>query len=194
MKLYGLGKVVSKLYFNLFYKIEILGKENIPEHGGVLLCSNHHSNLDPPLIGSSSSRELSFMAKKELFDVPVFGPIIKRCNAFPIKRGGSDRQAIKLALSLLKDNRTLLMFPEGSRNKSGELAAGLSGAGFFSLKTDAAVIPCAIIGSYKLFHKMRIVFGPPIDFTELKDRKAKPLEASQLIMKHIRKVIEENKF
>jgi 1-acyl-sn-glycerol-3-phosphate acyltransferase len=142
----------------------------------------------------SSSRELSFMAKKELFDVPIFGAIIKRCNAFPIKRGGSDRHAIKLAMQLLKENHTLLMFPEGSRNKTGELAEGLSGAGFFALKTDAAVVPCAIIGSYKLFHKMKIVFGEPIDFTDLKMRKAKPLEASQIIMEHIREVIDRNKF
>lgn len=178
-----------KIFFTTHHRIKVIGRENIPSEGGVLLCSNHHSNLDPPLIGVTSARELSFMAKSELFKIPVFGPLLKTLNAFPIKRGASDRQAIKLASQLLKDGHTLLLFPEGSRNKSKELGTGLSGAGFFALRTDAVVIPCAIMTSYKMFTPITVIYGKPIDMSSLKEKKTKPMEATQVIMSHIQELI-----
>lgn len=174
------------------YRFEVIGKENFPSEGGVLLCSNHIDNLDPPVVGITAPRPVHFMAKSELFSVPVLGNIVKHLNAFPVKRGMSDREALRTGLTLLKEGNVLGLFPEGTRSKTGELGRGLAGAGFFALRTDAQILPCAIIGPYKPFSRLKIVYGEPIDFTELRKNKASADEATELIMDEIRKLI--NKF
>nr|WP_051291365.1 lysophospholipid acyltransferase family protein [Fictibacillus gelatini] len=174
------------------YGMEVKGTEKIPQDGGVLLCANHIHNFDPPLVGVATPRVVHFMAKAELFNVPVLKHIIKRIHAFPVRRGMSDKQALKNGLKLLKEGKVLGLFPEGHRSKTGELGEGLAGAGFFALKTDAAVIPCAIIGKYKFRKKLKVVYGEPIDFKELKEQKVSAKEATDLIMEHIRRLINEN--
>lgn len=194
MTLYRLGWLTCFIIFKLLYRFKVEGHENldqIPENQGVLLCSNHISGIDPPLVGAATSRKLSFMAKAELFEMPILGPLIKRLNAFPVKRGASDRHALKKAMEVLNNGETLIMFPEGTRSKTGELKRGLSGVGFFALRTDAAIVPVAIKNGYRLFRRTHVVFGKPIDFTELKERKGKPQEATDLIMSHIKMLLED---
>lgn len=193
MNLYPFGKVVCTTFFKIFNRVHIYGAENVPKEGGVLLCSNHSSNLDPPLVGVTSPRELTFMAKAELFKGPFFTALFNSVNAVPIKRGSGDRQAIKTTMKLLNGGRTILIFPEGTRNVTDQLKKGLSGAGFFAAKTNAAVVPCAVIGPYKIFKPISIVYGKPIDLTELKARKAKSSEFTETIMAHIQALINQNK-
>jgi len=130
------------------------------------------------------------MAKEELFRVPVLKSILPNVKAFPVKRGMSDRGALRTGLALLKEGEVLGLFPEGTRSKTGEIGKGLAGAGFFALRSDAKIIPCAIIGPYKLFGKLRVVYGKPIDFTELKKEKISVEAATEIIMNEIKKLTE----
>lgn len=175
------------------YRIEVIGKENIPAEGGVLLCANHIDNLDPPVVGITAPRPVHFMAKDELFSVPLLGKIVPHLNAFPVKRGMSDREALRKGLAILKDGKVLGLFPEGTRSKTGEMGKGLAGAGFFALRSDAHIVPCAIIGPYKAFQKLKVVYGKPIDMALVKENKLNAEQATDLIMSEIQKLITEYK-
>ncbi|HWO75848.1 MAG TPA: lysophospholipid acyltransferase family protein [Bacillus sp. (in: firmicutes)] len=190
MSFYHFAKTAVSVLLFPAYRIQVIGKENIPKEGGVLLCSNHISNLDPPVVGITCPRPISFMAKAELFDAPIFGTILKKVHAFPVKRGMSDREALRTGLKALKDGHVLGLFPEGTRSKTGELGKGLAGAGFFAMRTDAKVVPCAIIGEYKFFRKIKVVYGKPIDFDEMRENKASAEEATDHIMSAIKALID----
>jgi len=190
---YSFAKIVVSSIFKPLYRIETSGVENFPKEGGVLLCSNHISNFDPISVGINVPRTVHFMAKEELFEVPVLKRIVTMCNAFPVKRGLNDRQALRTGLKILNDGHVLGLFPEGHRSKTGELGKGMAGAGFFALRSDAWVVPCAIIGPYKPFRKLKVAFGKPIDMAELRKTKASADKVTELIMSEIHKLINENK-
>lgn len=173
--------------------MEVIGKENFPKEGGVLLCTNHIHNFDPPIVGIVSPRTIHFMAKEELFKMPILRNLLPHLNAFPVKRGMSDREALRKGLKVLKEGHVLGLFPEGTRSKTGELGKGLAGAGFFALRTEAAVVPCAIIGPYKAFSKLRVVYGKPIDMAKLREEKASPERATEVIMNEIQRIIDTHK-
>lgn len=193
MNLYPLGKALVTILLRPLYRIKIIGKENFPKEGGVLLCTNHIDNLDPPVVGLVCPRPVHFMAKEELFKAPILKSVLPRVHAYPVKRGMSDRQALRNTLSLLKSGNVVGLFPEGTRSKTGELQKGLAGAGFFALRGNALVMPCAIIGPYKPFKRLKVVYGKPIDMTEYRENKTSPEDATALIMEEIRKLIEANK-
>lgn len=190
---YDFAKSVVYGVVKPLYRIEVIGKENFPSEGGVLLCTNHIDNFDPLVVGAMAPRPVHFMAKAELFSVPVLGKIVPHVNAFPVKRGLSDREALRKGLSILKEGKVLGLFPEGTRSKTGELGKGLAGAGFFALRTEAYVVPCAIIGPYKPFRKLKVAYGKPIKMDKIREDKASAEQASELIMDEIRKLILENK-
>ncbi|HSU80473.1 MAG TPA: lysophospholipid acyltransferase family protein [Candidatus Angelobacter sp.] len=192
MTLYNFGRSLAYILFKCLFRFKVEGHENldqIPDDRGVLLCSNHISNFDPPLVGAATTRTLTFMAKAELFEVPVLGALVKRVNTFPVKRGSSDRQALKTAMEILNSGRTLIMFPEGTRSKTGELKKGLAGVGFLALRTDAVIIPVAIVNGYHLFKATRVVFGKPVNVDNFKENKAKPQEVADKIMEHIQDIL-----
>lgn len=188
MNLYKLGKLICTVIFYPMYRIKVVGKENIPKDGPVLICSNHIANVDPPIVGITSNRDIYFMAKEELFKNPIIGGILKRVNAFPIKRGMRDRNALRKGLDVLSGNNVLGLFPEGSRQKTGEIGKGLAGAGFFALRSEAVVVPCAIIGPYKTFKPLKVVYGKPIDLTEYRQEKASAQVVTDRIMEEIRQL------
>jgi 1-acyl-sn-glycerol-3-phosphate acyltransferase len=188
MNLYDFGKSLCSTLLHSFYKVEIIDAGKMPKTGGVLLCTNHIHNFDPPLVGVASPREVHFMAKAEIFSVPVLKTLLPKLNAFPVKRGMSDKTALKTGLQVLRSGRVLGLFPEGTRSKTGETGEGLAGAGFFALKSDAAIVPCAIVGDYKFRRNIKIIFGDPIDFAQLREQKATAQEATSLIMEHIKRL------
>jgi 1-acyl-sn-glycerol-3-phosphate acyltransferase len=190
--LYNFGRSIFYYVFKFLFRFKVEGHENldqIPDDRGVLLCSNHISNMDPPLVGAATTRTLSFMAKAELFEVPILGKLVARVNTFPVKRGSSDRQALKTAMEILNSGRTLIMFPEGTRSKTGELKKGLAGVGFLALRTNAVIVPVAIVNGYHLFKVTRVVFGKPVDLEDLKEKKAKPQEVTDKIMESIQDIL-----
>ncbi|MCK0472139.1 1-acyl-sn-glycerol-3-phosphate acyltransferase [Halalkalibacter sp. APA_J-10(15)] len=192
MSMYQFGKRICLLFLSSSYKVEVIGRENIPKDGGVLLCCNHINNLDPPLLGSYLDRNVHYMAKKELFEKPILKWLLPKLHAFPIRRGMSDKQALRTAMTLIKNNEIVGLFPEGTRSKNGQLQKGLAGAGFFALRTNATVIPSAIIGPYKFRGRLKLVYGEPIDFSELKETRGSAEEATAIIMAEIQNLINEH--
>ncbi|UJL48107.1 1-acyl-sn-glycerol-3-phosphate acyltransferase [Virgibacillus sp. NKC19-16] len=191
MSLYKVAKyVVASIFFPLF-RINVIGKENVPKKGPVIICSNHISNLDPPVVGITSPRDIYFMAKGELFEKRILGKLLVAIHAFPVKRGISDRNALRKGLKILENNETLGLFPEGTRSKTGELGQPLAGAGFFALRSSAVIIPCAIIGPYKGWKRLTVVYGKPIDMDHYRSTKASAKEAAEAIMAEI-KTLKEN--
>jgi 1-acyl-sn-glycerol-3-phosphate acyltransferase len=193
MNLYPLARAIVGGLLKPYYRIETIGIENFPSEGGVLLCTNHIDNLDPPVVGVTAPRPVHFMAKEELFSIPIIGKIVPHLNAFPVKRGMSDREALRKGLAVLKEGKVLGLFPEGTRSKNGELGKGLAGAGFFALRTDAKVVPCAIIGPYQGFRRLKVVYGKPIAIDELRNQKASAEETTEVIMMAIKELIDQHK-
>jgi 1-acyl-sn-glycerol-3-phosphate acyltransferase len=189
---YEFARSVVYGVFKPWYRIEAIGREHFPKEGGVLLCSNHIHNFDPMVVGMMAPRPIHYMAKEEIFSVPVLGNIVRKCNAFPVKRGFNDREALRTGLKLLKDGHVFGLFPEGTRSKTGELGKGLSGAGFFALRSTAAVVPCAIIGPYRSFRKLKVVYGQPIDLEEMRKEKVSAEQVTELIMSKIEKLKKEH--
>ncbi|MCA0147794.1 lysophospholipid acyltransferase family protein [Rossellomorea vietnamensis] len=192
MNLYTFARGLVKSILSPLYRIEVKGLEHFPEDGGVLLCANHIDNLDPPVVGISAPRPVSFMAKEELFNVPVLGKLLPDLRAFPVKRGMSDREALRKGLKILKQGDVLGLFPEGTRSKTGQIGKGLAGAGFFALRSEAYVVPCAIIGPYKPFRKLKVVFGPPIPMDSIREERLNAEKTTEIIMKHIEELILAN--
>jgi len=176
------------------------GRENIPLQGAVLIASNHVAYLDPPLIGSASPREFHYMAKKELFKNSLLGWLISKYNAFPISREGFDREGIKRATQVLRQGKALLVFPEGTRSKDGELKEPKLGAAKLALETGVPIVPACIdySGSWlKAFfqrRKIKIKFGSPItpeEFDSMPKNKEGYLRLTRKIMQRIKDLKEE---
>ena len=152
---------------------EVRGREHIPLQGGLIVASNHISFWDPPLVGTAVGRELHFLAKEELFRTPVLGPVIRSFNAIPIRRGVADLSGLSRAMEILRAGRALLMFPEGTRARDGELKAARPGVGMLAVATDARIVPAYISGSNEprkwLFRRgrVRVTFGPVRTWREL---------------------------
>jgi 1-acyl-sn-glycerol-3-phosphate acyltransferase len=162
--LFLFGRFLFRLMFRVLFRCVVEGGENVPETGGAIIAPNHTSFFDPPLTGAALKRPLNFMAKQELFEVPILGFLIKRTNAFPVKRGSQDMSAMRRAFSLLEDSRLLLMFPEGTRSKDGNLGRGRAGAGMVACNAQVPLVPTRIENTYKIwrFNRIRIKFGEPI--------------------------------
>ncbi len=153
--LYTVLKACAVAVMRLLFRLRHHGRERVPRTGPVLLVSNHSSLLDPPLVGGSTPRPVSFMAKAELFRIPLFGGLIRRLNARPVRREGSDPSALRTALRVLEDGGALLVFPEGTRGPEGVLRPGKAGAGMLAVLSGAAVVPVYINGSGRAWPRGR---------------------------------------
>lgn len=162
--LFLVARQMFRVIFKLFYRLDIKGTENIPEDAGAIIAPNHISFFDPPLASAAMERPLYFMAKKELFDIVILGWIIRRTNAFPVKRGAQDVNAIKYAFSLLKNRHLLLMFPEGTRSKNGKIIKAKVGAGMVACNAQVPLVPVKIENTNIMlkFKQVKIKFGKPI--------------------------------
>jgi 1-acyl-sn-glycerol-3-phosphate acyltransferase len=171
--LYAVLKPIAVLLMRLWFRLEVRGAEHVPAAGPVLLVSNHNSMLDPPLIGGAAPRPLCFMAKAELFRIPLFGSLIRSLNARPVRREGSSAGALRDALATLQAGRALLVFPEGTRGAEGEIRPGKPGAGMLAVASGAPVVPVYISGSGLALPrgralprpvKIAVRFGPALCF------------------------------
>jgi len=188
--LYGICRSLLRLIYAVLFRFEATGLENIPSTGPVVLCANHISLLDPPTVGTKVSRKVHYMAKAELFNIPLFGPFIHALGAFPVKRGGVSKEAIRSAIALLQEGGVMGIFPEGTRNSSEGM--GKKGAAMIAIRSNATVIPVAIIGNYRPFRKMKIRYGKPIDLTAIiQDSSGDVLEkVTETIMTNIREMVQ----
>jgi 1-acyl-sn-glycerol-3-phosphate acyltransferase len=158
--------------FKILFRLEIRGKENLPQ-GGAILVSNHKSYLDPIVLGLATKRPISFMAKVELFKYPFFSSLIKAFYAFPVRREEADKKALKEGVKRIKSGFLLGIFPEGTRVRSEEIGDFKPGLAFFYRLTKAPIVPAAVIGTRKVLMrkgilpylgKIKVVIGKPLRF------------------------------
>lgn len=135
--------------FRLLFRGRTLGNERVPMQGPVVVVANHGSHLDPPLLGHALGRPVAFMAKAELFGIPLLGPLIRACGAYPVKRGASDREAIRTATARLQDGWAIGVFLDGTRQKDGRVNHPMPGAALLSARSGAPLLPVAIINSHR---------------------------------------------
>jgi 1-acyl-sn-glycerol-3-phosphate acyltransferase len=191
--LYAFLKPIVVALMRLLFRLDARGTEHIPRSGALVLVANHSSVLDPPLVGSSAPRPLTFLAKAELFDIPLFGALIRGVNARPLRREGADAGALRTALRVLEGGGALLVFPEGTRGPEGVLREPKGGAAMLALLSGAPVVPVYIKGSGAAWPRGRrlprpakvvVTFGPPLTFQRATgaDRKAQYEATSRALM------------
>jgi 1-acyl-sn-glycerol-3-phosphate acyltransferase len=145
----------------------VTGREHVPSSGALLVVANHLNNADPYLLSAAVPRPICYMAKVELFRVPILGWTLRQFGTFPIERGGADRQAIKQALELLASDCAVGVFPEGTRSRRAAMNQGLPGVGLLATRSGATILPVAIAGSERLWPPwprptLRIAIGRPL--------------------------------
>lgn len=172
MKFYNFIKGLAAIIFRIIYRIEVHGNENILEDSKMIVCSNHIHNFDPILVAIAiKNRQVHFMAKKELFTNKFFGSFIKKLGTFPVDRNGADLSAIKKSLKILKDKKVLGIFPEGTRVTEEKKPEVKPGVAMIALKSKAPVLPVYIESTYKIFSKIDIYIGQPMDLSNKKEGK-----------------------
>lgn len=171
MWLYSLAKPIVGGLYRLAFRFRVEGQEHVPREGGMILCANHFTGHDPLVLGIASPRKVTFMAKAELFEIPVIGFLVRALGAFPVKRGQADRASLKRAIETVEAGQCFGIFPEGTRSKTGKLRKAEPGTAYLALKLGAPVIPVGITSSYKLFSPVIVKFGPPVDLERFKDVK-----------------------
>ena len=158
---YRIARGVMWVLFHLLFRISAVGTENLPAGGGYIVASNHRTQCDPVFIGICIRPTLTFMAKAELFRVPVAGLIIRWLGAFPVERGRGDTGAVDFAKQTVRSGRVLAMFPEGTRVKEGETSEAQTGAAMFATRTGVPLLPVYIQPKKRRFCKTAVVFGQP---------------------------------
>lgn len=168
---YYVVKAICWLIFKIFWKIDVVGIENVPKEGGLILASNHVSYLDPIVLAITMKRKICFIAKKEAFNNIFGSTILKQLNAFPVDRGKIDIRSLKKALSILQENKVLGIFPEGTRSANGELQELKLGMIKIAMKTGVPILPVGILGTYEIYphgktfpvlfkNKITVYYGP----------------------------------
>lgn len=170
--------VVNPLFLT-YFQGKIYGAENVPRKGPLLVVSNHASNFDPPLLSNCVGRPVAYMAKEELFRTPVFRQAIEIYGAYPVKRGGGDRSAIKSALSRLDNGWAVGVFLQGTRTKDARIPSPKLGAALIAAKAQVPLLPVGLWGTQDIFVKgkkapqavpVTVRIGEPILPPESSDR------------------------
>jgi 1-acyl-sn-glycerol-3-phosphate acyltransferase len=161
--------------------MEVIGTENVPERGGVIIASNHVSYLDPAVLTASLNRKIYFLTKKEVFKNNFISFLLKNLNAISVDRENADILAFKRAINILREEKVLGIFPEGARSSNGELQELKLGTIKIAMKTGVPILPVGIIGTHKIYprgikfpilfrHKIIVKYGAPQYLDKLKSR------------------------
>lgn len=192
--IYSIVLPVLRLFFRTFFFVSVKGKEKIPQSGGFIHCANHKSNFDPILLVAflqtrikSLSEHIKFLAKRELFAFKPFGYLLKGLGVVPIKRGAFEIGTLKTVISLVKSDNILIMFPEGTRNLD-DINKVKSGAVMFAIKGQVPIVPALILGEYRIFRKVKIIYGDPIYYTEYYNKKVTQEELNKLSLELMQKI------
>ncbi len=198
--LYSIGKVLLLPVYKLIYRYKVIGSENMPKQGGVILACNHLSFSDPVLLGLAQKRRLFFMAKSELFRNKFASFIIRHLGAFPVERGAGDGKAIKTGEEILCEGNVMTIFLEGGRTKTGELMRPRSGCALVAQQTMLPVVPACITitGNPKhRFAKRVIHFSKPLTSEDMgltaEGGRREIKTATNAIMGEIRRMREEDR-
>ena len=163
-------KFLYKILSKIIYRVEVIGKENLPKEKAAIICPNHVHFLDGPTLIANSKRKINVLAKEELFKNKFLSNCLRMLGMYPIKRGSAYIEAIKVSLKILKNNELLMIFPEGTRNGMAKGVKPKNGAVVMAIKAGVPIIPVGIIGNFKPFRKITIKIGKPIDYRSYKDK------------------------
>lgn len=192
---YKIARALVFFIVRLWFKVEVKGRENLPKKGGYIVIANHQHLLDPVFVTLAVTKKLSIMGKKELFENKFLSSVFTSLGAFPVDRGKGDMSAIETAEKNLKNGEILLIFPEGTRSKSGKLLRFKNGATLIARETGADVLPVVI--NYKngvrIFGKIEIAILPIIGNELLSDGEGMHAmrNATHLLMDRISGGLEE---
>ena len=181
-------RVVLNPLFKILYRPRIIGLENIPKNGSVILAGNHTNNLDAALMLSGPNRIVHMMAKKELFNSKLSNWFFRSMGCISVNRSIHDDNAKKEAIDILKEGNVLGIFPEGTVNKTEKMLLPFKyGAVSFANKTNAYIVPFSITGKYKLFKKsIKITYGKSYKISSDLEKE------NDILMKKVEKLIKEN--
>lgn len=192
---YGFFHYLTTVVYSMAFRGEIAGQDNLPKHGAFLIASNHASYIDPPVLGAAVPRQLCFFARKTLWKPGVASWWLDTVGTIPVDRdGGQDVSALKRVLRTLKENKGLILFPEGTRSPDGKLQTPKAGVGFIVCRSQVPVVPARIFGSFEAFGRktglrpgrpISITFGRPLspaDYDDPSDGKERYQRASERIM------------
>jgi len=194
---YTVVKIVLTPLLKIFLGLRIRNADRVPMKGGIIVAANHVSNFDPVVMGAAVPRQLAFLAKIELFRIPIFSGLLRRLDAIPLRRHTADRGALLEAIRVLQNRRALLMFPEGTRSKTGEIQEGKRGVAMLAVKNRVPIMPVHISGTFRFLPSLwrrRVVvrFGRPMTvepFLKLRlSSKEKYYRIGEEIMKRIKEL------
>ena len=171
---YDGSKLLLWMFFRTRCKLEVCGQEHVPKQGGFIVASNHVSYLDPPVVGVACPRRVAFMARTTLFAHPWLGTFLRGVRAIPLRRGEADHGAISEAIERLRGGGGVAIFPEGTRQLSGQLGAAKRGVGLLAVSAQVPIVPALVTGTFEALPpdaqrlqpaKIRVAFGPPVPYT-----------------------------
>jgi 1-acyl-sn-glycerol-3-phosphate acyltransferase len=189
-----IGRLTLGPLTTVFSRLRVYGRENVPPTGGVVLALNHFHWLDPAAFGATCPRTIYYMAKIEAHRVPGLGQVIRGFGTFSVRRGESDREAVRMMRKIVADGHALGLFVEGTRQTSGVPGAVQPGAAMVALQESIPVVPAAIHGTENWhpgnFHPVSVAWGQPMTFEGLPRNGKGYREASAEIQAEIRRLWE----
>lgn len=185
--LYNLICFICRVVLVLLRRWEVRGLDNLPTEGGLVLMANHTSYWDPPAVACAVSRKVYFIAKAELFKIPLLGAAMRVTGMIPLKRGKSDRDAIRAALKRLREGQIVGIFPEGTRNSGDGLLEPHLGAAMLAFRAGVPMLPVAVGGARGVVGKITVSIGKPMVY-QIKDgdpNRQDMRDASAMVMRQI---------
>ena len=174
---YAVGWRSFRFVFATYFQWRVFNPERVPLTGPVILASNHASYIDPPLVGAGVRRQINFLARDSIFHVPILAAILRSWEVVPVDRDGGTGRGLKAILDRLERGGAIILFPEGTRSRHGELNPARSGIGLTVIKSNAPVVPARVFNTYKAFgahhwvprpRRLMVKYGKPMQFEALR--------------------------
>lgn len=188
--IYRFGHFLARFCFRIFGRMDVVGTECVPKFGPLIVVSNHLSLNDPPLLVAAIPRPLFFIGKRELFKNPISRVLMQAFNVSPFDRSSAGIDAVRVLMQNLERDRSVVIFPEGTRSPDGTLQKGRLGVVFLALKSQAPILPVAVTGTNKFplwrvpfpFKRMKVSIGPPFTLPMIEGDPSRAVMSSMLDM------------
>jgi 1-acyl-sn-glycerol-3-phosphate acyltransferase len=174
---YLLGWLLYRALFKFYFRWRVFNPERVPMQGPAILACNHASYLDPPLVGAGVKRGINYLARENLFRFPVLGWVLRRWQVVPVDREGGGARGLKAILDRLLAGGAIILFPEGTRTRDGQLQPARSGIGLTVIKSNAPVVPVRVFGTFEAYgrhlrlprpRRIMVKYGRPMFFAQLR--------------------------